>query len=154
MGKLSNALQWAVLLVLVAPLLAQIAFVVLPGAGCYTVTSGSMEPSIRTGSLVYVYETGEYATGDVVTFSVEGTTVTHRIVDETAEGYVTKGDTQERADSWTVSRVQIRGEVLVSVPSYGYLLRPFSTAGMALYGILGGGAFVYYAGRELLWSAE
>lgn len=136
-------------MIVLLPFVLQIAFVVLPGVGGYSVLSGSMEPVIQTGSVVYVYESGDYTEGDIITFVEQGETVTHRIVNETPEGFVTKGETQE-ADSWRIQPEQIRGEYLVSIPLYGYLLRPLSRPGMALWGAIAGTVLLFVAGRELL----
>lgn len=139
--------------VILAPLVLQIAFVVLPGFGSYVVMSGSMEPVIQTGSLIYVYDTDDYTEGDIITFVEQGNTVTHRIVGKTPKGFVTKGETQA-VDSWRIDEQQIRGEYLLSIPLYGYLLRPLSTQGLGLYGILAGVLSLFVAGRELLSDSE
>lgn len=55
-----------------------------------TVLSGSMEPAIKTGSLVYVKEvdTGTLQKGDVITYTIDadGTYATHRIIEIIPEG--------------------------------------------------------------------
>lgn len=153
MHKLRANLPELVALVVLAPLVLQIAFVVLPEVGSYSVMSGSMEPVIQTGSLVYVYDTDDYTEGDIITFVEQGETVTHRIVDDTPEGFVTKGETQA-VDSWRIQKDQIRGEYLFSLPLYGYLLRPFSSAGLALWGILLGVGILALAGRELFGESN
>ena len=75
-----------------------------------------MTPTIDRGSLIYTYVVGDYETGDVVTFARESEVVAHRIVGETDDRFVTKGDANENADSWTVPANQIRGKVLFSIP--------------------------------------
>src|SRR3989344_4702559 len=67
------------------------------------VKSGSMEPSISTGSLVVVRPHAAYAKGDVITFGKDTKTdipTTHRIID-TKDGplYIVKGDANEEADA-------------------------------------------------------
>lgn len=63
------------------------------------VETGSMEPTIQTGDGFVVLPpavTGGATSGDVVVFDARelegGGLTTHRIVDETADGYVTQGD--------------------------------------------------------------
>ena len=131
------------------PLIIHLVFVPLPSYGSYVVLSGSMEPAIQTGSLVYTHETNDYTKGDIITFSVQDRTVTHRIVGETSEGFITKGEKQP-PDSWRISESQIRGEYAFSVPLYGYLLRPLTGPGLALWGMIVGVVILYTAGRELL----
>ncbi|KZN23117.1 hypothetical protein A4G99_16600 [Haladaptatus sp. R4] len=153
MTDLRAILSRIVIFVLLAPLILQITFVLVPGFGSYSVLSGSMEPTIHTGSLVYTKDTGDYTTGDIITFVVAGDTVTHRIVDKTPEGFITKGETQKQ-DSWRITPDQIRGEYLFSIPLYGYLIRPFSSVGMALYAVLGGGGILYIVGQEIFNRSE
>jgi signal peptidase len=69
------------------------------------VTSGSMEPTIQTGSgfvAIPTALTGPVEEGDVVTFRAEeiqgGGLTTHRVVEETDTGYVTKGDANPFTD--------------------------------------------------------
>lgn len=116
------------LAVLVAPFLAHVGAALAPGVGSYAVTGGSMEPTIESGALVFVHDTGDYAAGDVVTFTRSGETITHRVVRETADGYVTRGDANDDADDWRVTDDQVAGEVVASVPRYGGLLAFVGTA--------------------------
>lgn len=89
------------------------------------VKSGSMEPSIATGSVVYVrpnrLET--IKTGNVIAFYKEKVTVIHRVVglDESKEGYVTKGDNNEIQDATPVPFSKVIGKVIFHIPYLGYL---------------------------------
>ncbi|ARS90301.1 signal peptidase I [Natrarchaeobaculum aegyptiacum] len=69
------------------------------------VESGSMEPTIETGDGFVAIPTADarsVETGDVVVFEAEeadgGGLTTHRIVDETEQGYVTRGDANPVTD--------------------------------------------------------
>ncbi|WP_276258737.1 signal peptidase I [Haloglomus litoreum] len=69
------------------------------------VTTGSMEPALSPGDgfvAVPSVVAGDPAPGDVVVFRAEevqgGGLTTHRVVDETPEGYVTKGDANPFTD--------------------------------------------------------
>lgn len=101
-------------------------FSAFPIAGNYKtlmVLSGSMEPKIKTGSIVMVKGASTYKAGDVITFKGEGKTpTTHRIVDETEEGYVTRGDANNANDLKKLEPQNILGKVLLSIPYLGYLL--------------------------------
>lgn len=104
---------------------------ILPIPGNYKlliVQSGSMEPAIKTGSVVIVKPVKDYKANDVITFAdgrKDGTT-THRIVDvEVVSGqtqYITKGDANNAEDSSKVSENKIVGKVLTSIPYAGYIL--------------------------------
>jgi len=116
-----------VFIVLVALLLI---ISVLPITGNYkvlTVLSGSMEPAIKTGSVVVVKPEQKYNIGDVITFGSSGRNeepITHRIYDMKVEDsrifYVTKGDANNAADRSEITRNQIIGKVILSVPHMGY----------------------------------
>lgn len=94
------------------------------------VKSGSMEPTIPTGSLVIVKPSANYGVGDVITFGADTKTeipTTHRIIEfETDENgrsvYRTKGDANEDADANAVSRGEVIGKVVFHVPYVGFVL--------------------------------
>lgn len=117
----------ALVVVALLPVVAHVAVSFLPGFAGFVVGSGSMEPAVDGGSLVYVQDTGEYEPGDVITFRVDEQVVTHRVVDETPRGYVTKGDANDAPDEWRVTDEQVVGELVFAVPLYGTLLNLVST---------------------------
>lgn len=86
------------------------------------VMSGSMEPTIRTGSIVFIQRSGTYVVNDVVTFQAKDDTVTHRIIEADAGGFRTKGDANEEPDADRVPASQIWGKVQFSIPLLGYLV--------------------------------
>ncbi|MCK5081214.1 MAG: signal peptidase I [Candidatus Moranbacteria bacterium] len=93
----------------------------------FIVLSGSMEPAIKTGSVVLVHESDNYQIGDVITFgeaSKTKTPTTHRIVDINRDGdeekYITKGDSNNAEDNKQISKDEVIGKVLFSVPYVGY----------------------------------
>lgn len=105
---------------------------VFPIPGNYkvlTVLSGSMEPKIKTGSVVVVKPAKDYGVGDIITFgkiSKTETPITHRIKEvKLSEGntvYVTKGDANESADPKEISKNEVIGKTLFSVPFLGYAI--------------------------------
>lgn len=105
---------------------------IFPITGNYKVMivqSGSMEPTIKTGSIVIVKPALTYDVGDVITFgpTPKGKIpTTHRIITETAnngmETYMTKGDSNDTADLKGVLQKDVLGKVYVSVPFVGYAL--------------------------------
>lgn len=93
------------------------------------VQSGSMEPAIKTGSIVVVKPASKYQTGDVITFGQMSKTkipTTHRIIDSRQQNgtllYTTKGDANEGKDASEVPARQIIGKVLFDIPFLGYAL--------------------------------
>ena len=103
---------------------------VLPISGNFkimTVLSGSMEPEIKTGSIVVVKPTSEYKIGDIITFEQvkrNTTSITHRIhemkVIEGAPVYITKGDTNNTPDTREILEKDIVGKVLFDIPYLGF----------------------------------
>jgi signal peptidase I len=104
----------------------------LPIKGNYkimAVLSGSMEPSIKTGGVVFVKPEPDYHAGDVISFSVAAgnkVSTTHRIVEVKTEGgkttYITKGDANSEADNGEVDKRNVVGKVIFALPYAGYLL--------------------------------
>ncbi len=91
----------------------------------YVIHTGSMSPTVPTGSAVLV-RIGQYHVGQVITFTEEGLTVTHRLVGFTPSGLtITKGDGNPTPDPWHVPRSQIIGGVIWSPPYVGYWIMYF-----------------------------
>lgn len=103
---------------------------ILPITGNFkvmAVLSGSMEPAIKTGSVIAIKPSDNYKIGDIITFgemSKTKTPTTHRIYDmRVQEGepvYVTKGDANNAPDAKEITGKEIIGKVLFNVPYVGY----------------------------------
>jgi len=103
---------------------------VLPITGNYkvmTVISGSMAPAIKMGSVVIVKPVSDYKIGEVITFGPYSRTkapTTHRIYDIKVTGgepiYITKGDVNNAPDTREITKKDVLGKVLFSVPYVGY----------------------------------
>lgn len=95
------------------------------GYQVFAVISGSMQPEIKAGSAVYVkwkpFE--ELTEGDIVTYRLNGTAVTHRMIEKDSEQrqIKTKGDANEMADAKKIDSERIVGSVCFSLPYLGYL---------------------------------
>jgi len=90
------------------------------------VYTGSMEPTIPVGSIVVIKPANPETlkVGDIICFKVETerpTTVTHRIIGITSQGFITKGDANEDPDTWIVKKQDVIGEVIAIIPYIGYL---------------------------------
>lgn len=102
------------------------------GYSMLRVVSGSMEPEIPTGSLIWVKscEPSEVAEGDVISFysrdvSIAGQINTHRVVAIEFDGaeyqFETKGDANLNADSYAVYGSDIIGKVVHVSKAFGML---------------------------------
>ncbi|MFC7199759.1 signal peptidase I [Halospeciosus flavus] len=123
------------------------------------VYSDSMEPTIGVNDGYILVPAGEVQNGDIVTFwsDERDAYVTHRIVGQTADGYLTKGDNNPQIDQETgyppVTRGEIRGEVLtvggepLLIPQLGFVLAT-ARANLSAVLALAGGVLA------LLWARE
>lgn len=125
MKKVCNILSGIVFIILLA--LAILMFVPnFIGYKGFAVISGSMEPKIPVGSIVYAKEAefSDLEVGDVISYKINNDTmVTHRIysIDEKKQTVVTKGDANEKVDTAEVKSDQIVGKVAMSIPLIGYI---------------------------------
>lgn len=92
------------------------------GCSCAVVVSGSMSGTIEVNDLVVTKRCGSYAVGDIIMFRSGGSAVTHRIVELTEEGFVTKGDANNAPDMETVAPGNVVGKVIFVVPGFGLLI--------------------------------
>jgi len=129
--KISKILYYifSAFIVLIALLFVVSVFPITGNFKILTVSSGSMEPAIYTGSVVIIKPANDYKIGDIVTFNPSAkkeTPVTHRIYDIRVEGgqpvYITKGDANESQDVNGVAKKNVVGKVLFSLPYFGYLI--------------------------------
>jgi signal peptidase I len=102
----------------------------LTGHRSMTVLTGSMEPTLETGSVVVdeVIHPTEARIGDIVTFtdpSNPGRLITHRLRSARVEGntahMVTKGDANDTVEKWSVPVDGEIGRVIYHVPKLGYV---------------------------------
>lgn len=130
-----NALLWLILGLLAALALAIVVVPRVMGWVPLTILTGSMEPTIPTGSQVVVEpvegdaDAQQLQIGDVVTFMPypdDPTLVTHRIVSRSigtdgSVSFTTQGDANGAADPWELTATQLRGEVRYHVPYAGHV---------------------------------
>ena len=120
-------------LVLLAVILSALPLAVPRILGCevYSVISGSMEPALPKGSVVYVKKTdpAEVNAGDIVAFSDEGTPVTHRVIENRSQTkeLITKGDANDALDLYPVPYVNVLGLVKAHIPGIGGWMMLYST---------------------------
>jgi len=86
------------------------------------VGSPSMANLAPPGSLVVFARSPEYHVGDVIMFKVKDFWVMHRIVEETPEGFHTKGDMNSFVDPWVVPPSAVQGKLILVIPLIGNFL--------------------------------
>lgn len=140
LGRFLNLLGSLIMLVVILLCLA-LAAPRLAGIKTFVVISGSMEPAIPVGSMVYskAVDPKTLETGDVIVFyssnapqgggTGEVIPVTHRVVlNDTTNGEITtKGDANEKNDISKVTYLNVEGKVIFHIPQLGYLAAPMSS---------------------------
>lgn len=89
------------------------------GTRSFVVLTGSMEPRIHVGSVVFVSPQKSYNVGDIITFKRGNITVTHRIHSISGKRFQTKGDANNAVDPEIVSSSDILGKDVAIVPYLG-----------------------------------
>ncbi len=89
------------------------------GYSAAVVTSGSMQPTYEIGDLLIFQTQSEYQVGDAVVFHKEDNLVTHRIIGEVTEGFITQGDANNAADDMVLQKSNIGGKVVYSIKNFG-----------------------------------
>lgn len=95
------------------------------GYRSYTVLSGSMEPRFYPGDIVITKHKNktDIQVNDIVTYrDNDGVIITHRVIEETPEGYITKGDNNNVEDADILTKENIIGEVKFNIPKIGYVM--------------------------------
>ena len=91
----------------------------------YVIKSGSMEPTISIGSIVYTktsYSFRDVKKGDIIAFKLDDKTfVTHRVDSVHDEYVITKGDANKTTDNKYVYEAAYLGKIIGHVPIIGYL---------------------------------
>lgn len=86
----------------------------------YVIHTASMTPTIPVRSIAIV-RSGHYHAGQVISFTVEGQTVTHRLLGFDKNGLtITKGDADRTVDPWHVPKSNIVGGVVMAPQHIGW----------------------------------
>lgn len=108
------------------------------GFSSAVVISGSMSGAIEVNDMVITQARDSYFPGDIISFDTGSSIVTHRILEVTEEGFVTKGDANNTADIHPVTPDQVVGKVVLVIPGAGSLIEGLRTPlGMMCITLLG-----------------
>ena len=107
------------------------------GYEAYNVVTGSMEPTIPVGSVIYVEPAAADTAqqGDIIAFYKNGDVVTHRVVENHYfyDEIITKGDANETNDIEPVEYRNFIGKVKWHFPIIGNLLAIYTNQVTKLY---------------------
>lgn len=87
------------------------------------VISGSMEPTLKVGGLLYYEEIdiNDFKEKDILVYELKDHIISHRVVEHLDNGFITKGDANNSYDSSIVSDNQVLGRgTNWSIPFLGY----------------------------------
>ena len=97
----------------------------------YVVLSGSMEPTIGTGSVCFINKHAAYSSikvNDIIAYKAPtGANVTHRVVSITSEGIETQGDRNNTSDGFSTNPNNFLGKNIFSIPKLGFAIREMQT---------------------------
>mgnify|MGYP004522980171 FL=1 len=86
------------------------------GVTILRVSSNSMVPKFKKGDFIIIKKQSQYEVGDIITYEVieEDNVyyVTHRIIEKNENGFVTKGDANNKIDDYKVCESEIKGKVI------------------------------------------
>lgn len=92
---------------------------IFSGIKPFVVTTGSMEPVVPTGSIIYTVHNKAYKKGDVIAFSSNNESISHRIVGLSKLGpstyYSTKGDSNTLLDGDLVLPESVYGKIVMVI---------------------------------------
>ena len=115
-----------IILILVIAVTIPIAVPRLIGYESYYIETGSMEPTLPVGSVVYAepVDPRSVEADDIIVYYSHGTPVTHRVVINQYfyEEFVTKGDANEKEDINPVSYSDLIGRVKYHIPHIGPIM--------------------------------
>lgn len=87
------------------------------------IISGSMEPRLKVGGILYYekIDLNNFDEGDILVYKTKEHIISHRIVDITEKGFITKGDANNTVDNYLITNNQILGRgTNWSIPFAGY----------------------------------
>ncbi len=136
---LCNVLGVALLLVVVG-LCAPLVVPSIVGYQAYEVVSGSMEPEIPVGSVIYVQDVDltKVQEGDIIAFNDGNSVIAHRVTtNRTSLGeFVTKGDSNEIEDFDPIPYDAVIGKVQAHVPYLGSFMSIYTSTVGKVYLLL------------------
>lgn len=131
------------LIVIVIALCAPITLPRIAGYEIYNVVSGSMEPEIPVGSVLYVRPTDleTVAEGEIIAYQDVDAVVAHRVVyNRPALGeFVTKGDANNTEDRKPVPYDAVVGRVEQHIPVFGMAMDLYANIAGKVYLLLTAG---------------
>ena len=117
------------------------------GTGAAVVLSGSMEPTLSKGDLIFVRKSDIIEQGDIVVYQSGSSLIMHRVVQLDGTSVVTQGDANNVPDE-PIQTAQIKGVVIGWIPAVGILFNALKTPVGAFITLLAAVALIELSFRK------
>lgn len=94
------------------------------GYALFEIKTASMSGEMEIGDWILVKVTNDVQLNDIITFEQDGAFITHRIIEQYKDTYVTKGDSNNAKDT-PITKDQIVGKLLKVMPKFGIIKKTF-----------------------------
>ena len=147
--RIYKVIQNVLLIGVLAVVTGLLSLIVILDMNPYVVVSGSMEPALPVGS-VCIVDCQQWSPdkGDIISYKAGEGIVTHRVIEVTEDGYVTKGDANDTKDPGIVKEKQIFGICVASVPKLGYAVM-FLRSALGIFTVIMSAICFGFIGRLL-----
>lgn len=88
------------------------------GYALFEIKTASMSGEMEIGDWILVKVTDDVVLNDIITFEQDGAFITHRIIEQYKDTYVTKGDSNNAKDT-PINKNQIVGKLVKVMPRFG-----------------------------------
>lgn len=156
MNSQKSVVAWLIIGIIVTPFLAYGLSSFIPQYDSFIVTSGSMEPEIQTGSLLFTVKTPpeNISVGDTITFQEGGAHTTHKVIErngsETGISFRTQGIANSSPDPGKVTEAELVGKKLLSIPFLGhFIVWTGTTTGIMLLVLIPGIVLIIMEARNI-----
>lgn len=156
--KKKTTAGWLIAALILFPFIAYGLSSFIPQYDGFIVTSGSMEPEIQTGSLLFTLKAPaeNIEVGDTITFREGESHTTHKVIQKNSSNsqitFRTQGVANETPDPGVVTADELVGKKLFSIPLLGYLIVWAGTpVGLTLLVLIPGTILILLEPREGFW---
>jgi signal peptidase len=94
------------------------------GYALFEIKTASMSGSMEIGDWILIKVTNDVALNDIITFEQDGSFITHRIIEQYKDTYITKGDSNNAKDT-PITKEQIVGRLVKVMPKFGIVKKTF-----------------------------
>lgn len=94
------------------------------GYSLFEIETASMSGKLEIGDWILVKITDDVKLNDIITFEENGSFVTHRIIEQYKDTYVTKGDSNNAKDT-PIKKEQVVGKMIKVIPKFGIIKKTF-----------------------------